>query len=384
MSLEELRRRRRELSARSEKTLSNMNIISEESRRVADVAHHSRKILDNLDKEFEVQTGLNGTDISFLFFATALQCLRQYLLTSFEERLPDNKAANKVKGNAIKESSNRVHRWYWPSLEEISMNPVPYDAQFGSPDFGLGLSGKSHRFKTLGHDPLLGWLFGTSNIVTSTLTTWDLQSYHIKTGQTLRGDPRDKITNRADTFKVFHYTKERMLNDGLEGKVAVGTALLKQAVHLKSDEYSKAGLPIPIISAVSPSHAQKLAEYGIDIGNIKTVGKQASMAILINTMIAMIHGLFYNPEKYHSWSMYEVKTRKILSYSNALASASNVIYVALSSYAGNADAVRKLDVGGLMVTIYRLISDSQFINQVKEEFVFGGFNKLIQGEEFQF
>nr|WP_304220055.1 hypothetical protein [Fredinandcohnia onubensis] len=361
-----------------------MNIITEESRRVANVAHNSQKILDNLDREFEVQTGLNGTDITFLFFATALQCLRQYLLTSFEERLPDQKAASNVKGNGIKESSNRVHKWYWPSLEEISTNPVPYDALFGSPDFGLNLNGKSHRFKTLGHDPLLGWLFGTSNIVTSTLTTWDLQSYHIKTGHTLRGDPRDKITNRADTFKVFHYTKERMLNDGLDGKIAVGTALLKQAVHLKSDEYSKAGLPLPIISAVSPSHAQKLAEYGIDIGNIKTVGKQASMSILINTMIAMIHGLFYNPEKYHSWSMYEVKTRKILSYSNALASASNVIYVALSSYAGNADAVRKLDVGGLMVTIYRLISDSQFINQVKEEFVFGGFNKLIQGEEYQF
>ena len=70
MSIEELRRRRSELSARSEKTLSNMNIITEESRRVADVAHNSQKILKNLDKEFEVQTGLNGTDITFLFFAS--------------------------------------------------------------------------------------------------------------------------------------------------------------------------------------------------------------------------------------------------------------------------------------------------------------------------
>ncbi|WP_235815199.1 hypothetical protein [Neobacillus vireti] len=381
LSFEELRMRRRALSEQSEKTLENMELIAAESKRVANLAQSSQILIDNLEKEFESQTGLNGRDIGFLFFATALQCLRQYLLTGFEERLTDDKAARIVKGNAVKESSNRLHKWYWPSFEEISLNPVPYDAQFGSPNFGLGLSGKSHRFKTLGHDPLLGWVFGTSNIVTSTLTAWDLSSYHIKTGITARGDSRDKITNRADTSKVFYYTKERLLNDGIEGKIAVGTALIKQWTHLKSDEYSKAGIPVPIINTVSPNMAQKLAEYGVDIGNIKTVGKQASMAILINTMIAMIHGLFFDQTKYNSWSVYEVKTRKILSYSNAIASASNVIYVAASAYAGNAEAVRKLDIGGLIVTIYRLVSDINFINQVKEEFIFGGFNKLIQGED---
>jgi hypothetical protein len=59
-----------------------------------------------------------------------------------------------------------------------------------------------------------------------------------------------------------------------------------------------------------------------------------------------------------------------------MASASNVIYVAL----GPKSAVKKLDVGRMMVTLYRLVNDTQFIQQIKEEFVFNGFNQLIQGE----
>ena len=51
MDIEELRRRRKEVSSDSEKTLRNMEDIANESFRVAEVAHNSRKIIDNLDLE---------------------------------------------------------------------------------------------------------------------------------------------------------------------------------------------------------------------------------------------------------------------------------------------------------------------------------------------
>ena len=76
MNIDELKKKRVALSARTEKTLSDMETIYNESKRVADVAHNSKKILDNLEREFELQTGLNAIDISFLFFATALQVLQ--------------------------------------------------------------------------------------------------------------------------------------------------------------------------------------------------------------------------------------------------------------------------------------------------------------------
>ena len=52
----------------------------------------------------------------------------------------------------------------------------------------------------------------------------------------------------------------------------------------------------------------------------------------------------------------------------------------------NADSqqiIKDLDIGGLIVTIRRLLTDTQLIRKVKEEFVFGGFNKFIRGEQLQ-
>ena len=85
--LDELRARRALLDSKYEKTISNMKDIAHESIRVANVAHNSDRIMKNLDEEFEAQTKLRGKDIGFLFFATALQCIRQYFLTDFKERI---------------------------------------------------------------------------------------------------------------------------------------------------------------------------------------------------------------------------------------------------------------------------------------------------------
>ena len=127
---------------------------------------------------------------------------------------------------------------------------------------------------------------------------------------------------------------------------------------------SKMSLPLPFVSSlISPEFALKIGEYGLDVANVNAVGKQATYSVLINTIIAMIHRLFYDESIDLSEKYYEVRTRKVLSYSNVMASSSNLIYVALS------EDVSKLDVGGLAVTLYRLVSDSRFISQVKREFL---------------
>ena len=83
--LEELRKRRMEIEKNSDSLLQDMDSIIQENLRVADVANNAEIIIKNLDEEFEAQTELRGKDISFLFFATALQCVRQYFLTDFKE-----------------------------------------------------------------------------------------------------------------------------------------------------------------------------------------------------------------------------------------------------------------------------------------------------------
>ena len=80
----------------------------------------------------------------------------------------------------------------------------------------------------------------------------------------------------------------------------------------------------------------------------------------------MIHRLTFNPETDESESLFEMRTHKVITYSNVIASASNIIAVAIGSAIGavtnNLDlvkkSVQKADIGGLIVTIYRLISDA--------------------------
>ena len=400
--LEELRKRRMKIEKNSDSILQDMDSIIQENLRVADVAHNAEIIIKNLDEEFEAQTKLRGKDISFLFFATALQCVRQYLLTDFKERLGHDEAEKGVLGKdkfdphdlkARKEAGleTRHHKWYQPSLEEIILHPVPFDTTKGGKNFGdlnpfPGAGKLGHRATTLGHDPILGWIFGTDNITTSTITGWNMQSFHVSSKTGSGGG--DFLQYHASTSKVLSYTFDALLYQGMEGKMKVGTSLIKEGIHLASDINSKKSLPIPIISTFDPKLASSLADYGLDMANIATVGKQASLALAINMIIAMIHRLSFNEEKDGDKKLYEVRTHKVITYSNVIASASNVMAVAIGSAIGYATdnpdlikkSVSKLDIGGLAVTLIRLINDKKFIQQVKQEFILNEFEKLVIGE----
>ena len=99
MTLEKLRESRERLNSNCEIGFANMDMVEKESRRVVDVAHNSREILDDLDARFEKETGLQGPDSAFLFIAIGLQIARQYLLTKFPIRLDDQAAAKSTYGH---------------------------------------------------------------------------------------------------------------------------------------------------------------------------------------------------------------------------------------------------------------------------------------------
>lgn len=370
--LEELEKKHQRLKDKVDKNFKNAECIAEESRRVADIALNMPRIMHDLDREFESITRLNEKDIAFLFIATALQIVRQYLLTSFPARLGDKEAAKNTIGH-IDEHSCRKHRYYNPSLDEIIFNPVPFDAIRGSNGALKGGGSLGHRVTALGHDPLIGLIVGTCNIATSTMTNNRLESFHINTGI----DNMDVFSKKANTALVFERSADKLINQGYEGKVIMGTSLVKEIVHLNSDLNTKNSLPLPVVSVVDGKLASRLAEYGLDMSNVTTVTKQASYSVMINTLIAMLHAM-YAPEDIGS-SLYEVRTKKILSYSNVIATSSNLIYVGANVAAGNESALSKLDIGGLLVTCYRVATDVHFIEKVKREFIEREFFKMING-----
>lgn len=420
MGLEELQERRKQLKKNSDITLNNMQIIADESKRVADVSHNSRWTLEKLDAEFESQTGLKENDVKFLFVAVALQLARIVILnelTKTEAAGASNRNETKLhefqekllgkfnSGEVVKE------RPYYASVEHIiTKMGVPYDATAGLtekslsmmmnknrewsfdlseiiPDEKLSLfKGANHRFATLGHDPILGLLFGTGNIMTNTITCVKtplavggigipvLTTNHVVFTSDYK-DPR--IATYGSTVVMLKEVVERTKDQ----PSAFVASLIKQIIHIGTDLYTPCGIQIPGANLIlSNAQVEKMTNY-ISSGDIIKVGSSGKLAELINLLISTLYTLMYDSSMGISRNLYNVKTRKIIMYSNVIATGSNVVWIGGNVLAENEGAIKQLDIGGLIVTIKRLMSDTEYIRQIKEEFVLGRFNKMIQGDE---
>lgn len=349
--------------------------------------------IESIKEDFAKCTKLNKTDIAFLIIATTLQTLRWVIINkimgdigetidkdsrlehndpSIEEKSSKRKAEFRDKHYKEKGDNNPSEKGYKDWMH-ILFDTVPYDANKGAPNFNENMEGKYHRYRTLGHDPVLGWIFGTANIITDTITLSNWRSYRVAR-VTPTGSKKLHFSEPTTLPRIFYESYDSVKEDHLRLPAAVFT----QFVHLESDVFTKQGLPVPIIEAFSEKLAGKLYRSQYDslclLRDIKIVGVQAVVSIIINMLITLIHGCFYNAQKDGERDIYEVRTRKILLYSNSLASAGNIAYSAATQDWG------KLDIGGIIVTITRLFSDIKFITKVKKEFIEKGMNDKLFSE----
>ena len=326
---------------------------------------------ERLVYEFENKTKLNKLDLTIMVFAAGIQVLRWAMISNSsllgDIARPDAAKVDHWVDNARNAATNATQTivdnvpFLPPTLPELVqglfLHQVPYDAISRSERFILahpgvmpGLSGSNHRYKTLGHDPIAGFLFGTANIATKTISINEplqlFPSYHVKDM---------KIDACTDMYHVLKWTTEMVT----EHPEVVGGALITQAVHIGTDVFTKAGLPIPLINVISPETSRFLMGHHIDT---LSVARSAALAIMVNKIVEMFHKLFYDKRTGQA-NLYEVKTRKVVMYSNVMSSLLNVGYVA-----GTGD-MNHLDIGGIAVTLWRVLTDRKKIKQIKAEFI---------------
>ena len=207
--------------------------------------------------------------------------------------------------------------------------------------------------------------------MTSTITRYDFVSWHVSTKAHLRTARNgkeyfaylDTISERANTIEIFRSIIDRLKNEGEDGWITLGYALLKEIVHLFTDLPSKQGLPLPVISTLSPGLARKLSLYGLNMSTI-TQGSFATM--LINWLIGFLHGLC--KDKDEDEQLYMVRTQKIIMYSDILSTVSDIGYSMFTAYMGDKNTMRKFDMGGYFVTLYQICHSSDVISAVEREF----------------
>lgn len=335
------------------------------------------KELDEINKAFSQKTSIiNKSDLAFLMLATALQVAKTLIFPYITERFdygknfdPDKRLNHNDKSieKAHQEANDRFRdkhidkhgAGYWVN---ILYQTVPYDITKGSKDIGINMGGRYHRMYTLGHDPILGWIFGTANILTDCITFNSFQTNRISRIDPLTGAKKMHITPEIVLIgSMFSECYDMVQADYLN----LPAALFAQAQHLKSDEFTKLGLPVPILTSISEDFASSLYRENYDAlcfgRDVKIIGASFVVSKLIDIIIALTHGLFRKEEE--SKDLYEVRTRKILLISNSIASTSSIINAVISENPKN------LDIGSLLNTVSHLFTDIRFITRIKQEFI---------------
>lgn len=327
--------------------------------------------LKDINKEFSNKTSIvNKTDFSFLAIATALQVAKAlifpYVAEKFDygksfdksERLAHNdksiENAHKKANDEYRDKHIEKHgKGYWINI--LYQTP-PYDITKGSADLGINMGGRYHRMYTLGHDPILGWIFGTMNILTDVITLNSFKSYRVIRKPKMVITP-ETVPMAAMLKESYDVVKADYLN--------LPAAIFAQAQHLKSDEFTKLGLPVPLLEVINEDFASKLYKSNYDslcfARDLKIVGASFVASKIFDMVISLVHGLFRKAGE--SKGLYEVRTRKILLISNAIASSSTIINASITRNPKN------LDIGSLLNMVTHLFSDVRFIAKIKQEFI---------------
>lgn len=446
MGLEELKAQRRILSDKTDHTLDEMKAVAIESKRISEVAHSSSQLIAEIDEQFERVTSLDNSDVAFLFFAVMLQTLRWIMLPELKiprmdeleltidkgERLASNER-NHVGGIYDGKKSGaeyeleelakfkEKHADIWKKSQkefydkqneyrswiEILTQPVPYDAmnaldrkdipniaglnKQNKQGFYNNIYGKNHHVATLGHDPILGWIFGTANIMTNTISFVDFQSYDVKQGHKVKSSGEflqshelqfsDQAIDYSSPRSLFSILSECVLSTEEDYK-RIAAAVVKQAIHFASDKYCVEGLPIPLISVISPEKAQELIEKGWNSiefkellkNDLKQIGLSAVLSMMINLVIESIYLFCFDSDV--DIEIRKIKIKRILSISQIMSSSSTVLYVALTKNTA------KLDVGGITTAMITLAHSKKFMQEMKQEYIRDQFASLVM-EDFQ-
>ena len=343
--------------------------------------------LERIDREFKERTRLQDADAAFVVAATMLQVARALVINSLTE--VERAGAGNAKEDALHSFQDRVFsgfdngapaesgRLFASKSHILSSRGVPYDATRYEAENLKIFKGANHRFATLGHDPVLGLVFGTSNIMTNSITcVKDANVFgigaRIPATYSVSYDAFGKnplIGAPTGTVEMLVAAGRRVMSE----PDAAAAALIKQLVHIGTDLYTPCGIQIPFANLVlDKAHTEALTKY-VSTGDILKVGMQAGMTVLINWLIAALHGcslIFKDDGSDYCTEMYQARTKKIILISDTIATSSSVVQASITKNP------KCLDLGGAAVLVYRLFSDARFIAKLKEEYVQSELDKI--------
>lgn len=175
-----------------------------------------------LNEEYNVLHRLDKQDIAISAAAGLLGAAVDILLIGIPKVGPEGLRAGPLSNFIRKSFDERFPAAEMEKLANSKLSKVPYDGQDNrnTIEYVDGLSAYYHRLLSLGHDPLLGLIFGVFDIMTGRMTTID------KSGK---------------------FISQAMENYAERKESDIFAAIAKQIIHFKSDITTSMGLPAPLM-----------------------------------------------------------------------------------------------------------------------------------------
>ena len=196
-----------------------------------------------MNEEFNQIHHLDKVDVAIGALAGMVGAAVDILMVGIPEKTPEGLKAGPL-SNYIRDYFDRKFpEEEMQKLANSKESKVPFDAQDNRHTTIRveGLSAYYHRLLQLGHDPVLGFVFGVADILTGRMTTID------KTGKVV-SQVMENYADRKET-EIFR-------------------ALAKQIAHFKSDVTTSMGLPAPFMSMFNLLQFGNIGEYDQTISEI--------------------------------------------------------------------------------------------------------------------
>lgn len=202
-----------------------------------------KEVIKIYEKEFNQIHKLDNYDIAIAAFSGIIGAIVDIVLVGIPHSSPDGLKAGTLSNRVRNFFANKFPEEEMEKLANSKISKVPYDAQDNrnTEIYVDGLSAYYHRMLQLGHDPFLGLIFGTLDVLNGTMTTID---------------KKGKIV--VQTISEYQKRKEE----------DIYLAITKQFIHFASDITTSMGLPAPLMSLFNLLQIGKIGENEQTIAEI--------------------------------------------------------------------------------------------------------------------
>lgn len=196
-----------------------------------------------INREFNDLHRLDKYDVGIAALAAIVGAIVDIVLVGIPAKGPDGLEAGPLSDFIRKKFDEAFSPKEMEKLANSKKSKVPFDAQDNrnTTEYVEGLSAYYHRLLSLGHDPLLGFIFGVYDIMHGTMTTVD------KSGKIV--------------CQVMENYADRKESD-------IVSAIAKQIIHFKSDITTSMGLPAPLMGLFNLLQFGNIGEEELTVAEI--------------------------------------------------------------------------------------------------------------------